>query len=104
MDSGLPHDDITPRSDSLSTASSSSPPDQHQLQRELQQQHRKSTSMDDININGGGIRGLNPQAHPNPGNNWKSYSLQRGTTAPNGSEIPKIMPNPGNPIYASTNR
>ena len=60
--------------------------------------------MDDININGGGIRGLNPQAHTNPGNNWKSYSLQRGTTAPNGSEIPKIISNPGNPIYASTNR
>ena len=96
VDSGLPHDDITPRSDSLSTASSSaSPPDQH-LQRELQQQHRKSTSMDDININGGILRNPN-----NPGGNpgtWKSYSLQRGTAAP--TEMPPKIP--GNPIYAST--
>ena len=65
MDSGLPHDDITPRSESLSTASSASPPDQSQhghhhnpqshsqLSREMQQQHRKSTSLDDINLNGG---------------------------------------------------
>ena len=58
VDSGLPHDDITPRSDSLSTASSASPPDQHHhhhqlqqqqqhqqqtlTQKEIQQQHRKS--------------------------------------------------------------
>ena len=63
VDSGLPHDDITPRSESLSTASSASPPDQSQhghhhnpqshsqLSREMQQQHRKSTSLDDINLN-----------------------------------------------------
>ena len=112
LDSGLPHDDITPRSDSLSTASSSaSPPDQHQHHRELQQQHRKSTSMDEININAGNVRIVpsGPQhsaasvvgaCQPSPQQPWKSYSLQRGSvTAPTEVAPPKA---PSNPIYAST--
>ncbi len=113
VDSGLPHDDITPRSDSLSTASSASPPDQQhphqpphpqqalvvhhaqQISREMQQQHRKSTSMDDINItNGLGVgAGGRPGMMPGqPGSTWKSYSLQRGTVAPGADQA----------IYAST--
>lgn len=105
MDSGLPHDDITPRSDSLSTASSSaSPPDQHLVQhphhRELIQQHRKSTSMDDINgPNTNGVRivpgGAGAASQPQQ-THWKSYSLQRGSTPPvNNSST-------DNAIYAST--
>ena len=89
VDSGLPHDDITPRSDSLSTASSSAtPPDQQQhqplqhqpqmTQREIQQQHRKSTSLDDINI------GHQIQQQQAQGSQWKSSSLQRGVAPPNG--------------------
>ncbi len=116
VDSGLPHDDITPRSDSLSTASSSnSPPhggehhhhhQQHHLQqqqqqlsqREIQQQHRKSTSMDDINItpnpvNGGGV----PAAGmPNQMQQFsKTGSLQRGAHPPPSSS------SSNDPIYGS---
>lgn len=106
MDSGLPHDDITPRSDSLSTASSSaSPPDQqhglhhhahHPHHRELIQQHRKSTSMDDINGPNSGVRIVPGQSQQpqQPQQHWKSYSLQRGSTAPNSSNESSI--------YAST--
>ncbi len=56
----------------------------------MQQQHRKSTSMDDINItnNGGGI-----MRAPPPGSTWKSYSLQRGTAPPGAGD---------QSIYAST--
>ena len=43
VDSGLPHDDITPRSDSLSTASSASPPDQQHNHHQMQQQHQQQT-------------------------------------------------------------
>jgi hypothetical protein len=105
VDSGLPHDDITPRSDSLSNSSSASPPDQHQGQhhgghqlssREMQQQHRKSNSMDDINISNNGVR-IVQGGNSGP---WKSYSLQRGTAGP--TEVTPPQP-PSNPIYEATN-
>ena len=117
LDSGLPHDDVTPRSDSLSTGSSSaSPPDQQHNSNpcnaygsgESREQHRKSTSLDDININNDMMRNgvhlpnLN-QAHN--GQSFKSFSLQR----PIGQQVAApIVPNPASipassaPIYAST--
>lgn len=118
VDSGLPHDDITPRSDSISTASSSaSPPDQHhhhqqqqhqhqhqlQLQhhREMQQQHRKSTSLDDITIPVPPVPGPNaPNGANHQGQQWKSASLQRGIGPP---VAPPIVPaqNNAEPIYES---
>ncbi|CAB4060858.1 unnamed protein product [Lepeophtheirus salmonis] len=70
VDSGLPHDDVTPRSDSLSTASSSvSPPDQS-ISSSVIPDHRKSTSLDDINIQ--------QQIQEQQQGQWKTYSLQRG--------------------------
>ena len=116
MDSGLPQDDVTPRSDSLSTASSSaSPPDQqHQNTQnntyesgDTMDQHRKSTSLDDININKDILR--NGTHLPNQAQNsqsFKSFSLQR---PPIGQQVtPPIPPNASTittssaPIYAST--
>lgn len=84
VDSGLPHDEITPRSDSISTSSSSAtPPDQQivtqqskmmiQQQREMQQQHRKSTSLDEINL---------VQSQVAENHQWKSCSLQRKMDPP----------------------
>ena len=64
--------------------------------------------MDDININGANgnvhriVPGGPPQAavvQPSPQQPWKSYSLQRGSTAPTEVAPPKA---PSNPIYAST--
>merc|ERR1719266_506710 len=64
--------------------------------------------MDDININGAAIGNVRivpggPQssatAQPSPQQPWKSYSLQRGSTAPTEVAPPKA---PSNPIYAST--
>ena len=113
MDSGLPHDDITPRSDSLSTASSSaSPPDQHyqnshhlqvqqhplqhQALRETQQEHRKSTSLDDINVAGGGPTPTSTPHSAAAGVQWKSSSLQRGMVPPSASSGAS-----DNPIYGT---
>lgn len=102
VDSGLPHDDITPRSDSMSTGSSSaSPPDQHNnsnhmmTQREIQQQHRKSTSLDDINITSNNVERVQSQTQ------WKSSSLQRGMAGPpNGTAVaPPQVPSTG--IYGT---
>lgn len=90
VDSGLPQDDLTPRSDSFSTGSSSvSPPESHQNQSSLQQhpgltrarEHRKSTSLDDINLE-------EPASGycQDVGNaRWKSSSLQRGLQPANNS-------------------
>ena len=114
MDSGLPQDDVTPRSDSLSTASSSaSPPDQHHQNTQniiyesgdTRDQHRKSTSLDDININQDILR--NGTHLPNQTQNsqsFKSFSLQR---PPIGQQVtPPIPPNSSTtsstPIYATT--
>lgn len=66
IDSGLP--------DSSSTTSSTSPPGQHQPDIDLQQ-HRKSTSLDNITLPGEGKP-----------NSWKSYSLQRGLLPPSQEE------------------
>ena len=97
VDSGLPHDDITPRSDSLSTASSASPPDQQQhilnhqqqqmiLHQQQQQQHRKSTSLDDINLEKEAAAALNAAAAAGAnGGSWRSGSLQRGAVPPSGN-------------------
>eukprot|EP00095_Tigriopus_kingsejongensis_P000972 maker-scaffold83_size396513-snap-gene-2.33 protein:Tk00972 transcript:maker-scaffold83_size396513-snap-gene-2.33-mRNA-1 annotation:"protein tincar isoform x3" len=105
VDSGLPHDDITPRSESLSTGSSSaSPPDQHHnglnqcmTQREIQQQHRKSTSLDDINVTSNGAERVPSQTQ------WKSGSLQRGIGPPGGTAVPPPqVPNiPNTGIYGT---
>lgn len=61
-------------------------------QREMQQQHRKSTSMDDINLERMGAAA----GAPGTGNQWKSCSLQRGMAPPvNGSGVEQ------NPIYGT---
>lgn len=70
IDSGLP--------DSSSTTSSTSPPGQHgqpYSEADSSQNHRKSTSLDNINLqqNGGQQQQQQPQQP-----HWKSYSLQRG--------------------------
>ena len=105
MDSGLPHDDLTPRSDSFSTVSSSaSPPDQQMGPLNptvnAKEQHRKSNSLDEINLNNTAAT-VNPQ---NRGQPWKCSSLQRGQQPiPVGQEVP--VPQPpmanGQPIYAT---
>ena len=102
MDSGLPHEDVTPpRSDSFSTVSSSaSPPDQSNSsgQSDMKEQHRKSNSLDEINLNNQGQR--------QGSQSWKSYSLQR-QQIPVGQEVPVPQPPPSNgnssQIYANPN-
>jgi len=68
FDSGLP--------DSSSTTSSTSPPGQHtqQYAENEVQQHRKSTSLDNVNL----------QSENKP--QWKSFSLQRGLAPPTEDE------------------
>ena len=113
MDSGLPHDDITPRSDSLSTASSSaSPPEHHtghyhhpihHLQHQtIREEHRKSTSLDDIQQGpqvssaGATVAGSVASAQ------WKSSSLQRGMAPPTASPPPPMASTASeSPIYGT---
>ena len=113
----MPQDDVTPRSDSLSTGSSSaSPPDQQHHnnqnhgfdQADSREQHRKSTSLDDININNEMMRNGTHLPNSNQAHNpqsYKSFSLQR----PIGQQVAApVVPNPASipsssaPIYATT--
>ena len=70
IDSGLP--------DSSSTTSSTSPPGQQQPDTAA---HRKSSSLDNINLPG------EPAARPG----WKSYSLQRGAAPPTEEEAARLQ-------------
>ena len=109
----MPQDDVTPRSDSLSTGSSSvSPPDQHHNnqnhafnQGDSREQHRKSTSLDDININNEMMRNGTQLQNSSQAQSYKSFSLQR----PIGQQVAApVVPNPASipsssaPIYATT--
>jgi len=77
IDSGLP--------DTSSTTSSTSPPGQaHQYTESEMQQHRKSTSLININLE---------NANSAKNNQWKSYSLQRGVDVPSKEEC--LMLNQG---------
>ena len=109
----MPQEDVTPRSDSLSTGSSSvSPPDQHHNnqnhafnQGDSREQHRKSTSLDDININNEMMRNGTQLQNSSQAQSYKSFSLQR----PIGQQVAApVVPNPASipsstaPIYATT--
>lgn len=72
IDSGLP--------DSSSTTSSTSPPGQQTMTVDTAA-HRKSSSLDNINLPG------DPTARPG----WKSYSLQRSTVPPTEEEAARLQ-------------
>ena len=115
----MPQDDVTPRSDSLSTTSTASPPDQQNQNNqsnvyengENRDQHRKSTSLDDININNdimrnGAMHLTNSNQIQNNPQAYKSFSLQRPlgqqVSAPVVPLNPSANPTSTAPIYAST--
>ena len=84
--------------DSSSTTSSTSPPGQQTMTVDTAA-HRKSSSLDNINLPG------DPTARPG----WKSYSLQRSTVPPTEEEAARlqaetmvIMRNGGPPGHPST--
>ncbi|XP_063223104.1 protein tincar [Bacillus rossius redtenbacheri] len=122
-DSGMPHDELTPRSGSVSTESSASggsPPcgnhsetssgvhsnsssDNHGQGRGEAATARRSTSVDDLTAS------LDPVARTQP--QWRSCSLQRNVLPPTAVSLPRVVPKNGDsgggsnpalvqPIYA----
>ncbi|XP_068897552.1 protein tincar isoform X2 [Tenebrio molitor] len=92
-DSGMPHEELTPRSDTLSTESSSSPPEPpgsnhsetssgvHSNDSADHKSTRRATSVVDLVQNREEIQ-------------WKSCSLQRNTPNPASTSPPPFVPKP----------
>ncbi|RZF42831.1 hypothetical protein LSTR_LSTR003655, partial [Laodelphax striatellus] len=102
-DSGMPQEELTPRSDSVSTeASGGSPPDNSETSSGVhssssrESAQRRSTSVDDLATNADNK--IQPQ--------WRSFSLQRGVQPPQQQDIVHfgqirmMNSNPPEPIYA----